>query len=136
MSDRENSSEQERSSSFSQPFKTALAALSVALHTRLDLFVTELEEERERFKQYLTLILLVIFGVSFGLVLFTIFIAGLFWQNGWIPAIGAFALIYLGVAVFAAVKLRSAISNRTGLFSATLAELGKDRDRLRASSRE
>ena len=136
MSDQGSASDQEGSSSFSQLFKAILAVLSAALHTRLELFVTELEEERERLKQYLTLILLVIFGISFGLVLFTIFVVALFWQNGWIPAVGVFALLYLGIAAFAAAKLRSAIFSRAGLFPATLAELGKDRDRLRAASRE
>jgi uncharacterized membrane protein YqjE len=136
MSERGSSPDQEGPSSFAQPFKTALAVLSAALHTRLELFVTELEEERERLKQHLTLILLIIFGISSGLVLFTIFIVALFWQNGWIPAIGILALVYFGVAVAAALKLRSAILNRASLFPATLAELGRDRDRLRASSRE
>ena len=99
MSDRGSGPDQEGSSSFSQPFKTALAVLSAALHTRFELFVTELEEERERLKQTLTLIFVAIFGISFGFILFTIFIVALFWQNGWIPAIGILALVYFGIAV-------------------------------------
>ena len=136
MSDRGNGQDQEGSSSFSQPFKTALAVLSAALHTRLELFVTELDEERERLKQTLTLVFITIFGISFGFVLFTIFIVALFWQNGWISAIGILAAVYFGVAALAAVKLRSAILQRPGLFPATLAELGKDRDELKASAGE
>lgn len=122
--------------SFTQPFKTLLAVLSAALHTRLELFTTELEEERERLKQAFTLTLLVIFGISFGLILFTIFMVALFWENGWIPAIGILSLVYFGVALVAGIKLRSAILRRAGLFPATLAELGKDCDQLRASARE
>ncbi|HLN86036.1 MAG TPA: phage holin family protein [Candidatus Limnocylindrales bacterium] len=117
-------------------FKSALAVLSSMLHTRLDLFVTELEEERERLKQILLLTLLLFFGLSFGLVLLTIFIVALFWDKGWIAAIGWLGAVYLGVAIAAGMKLRSAILTRPGLFPASLAELGKDRDRLRASSRE
>ena len=135
MSDR-GSGPEEGSSSFSEPFKTALAVLSAALHTRLELFVTELEEERERLKQTLTLTLLAIFGISFGLILFTIFIVALFWEKGWIPAIGILSVVYFSIAVVAALRLRSAILKRTGLFPATLAELGKDRDHLKASARE
>jgi len=135
MSDR-GSGPEGGSSSFSEPFKTALAVLSAALHTRLELFVTELEEERERLKQTLTLTLLAIFGVSIGLILFTVFIVALFWEKGWIPAIGILSLLYFSIAVVAAVRLRSAILKRTGLFPATLAELGKDRDHLKASARE
>ena len=117
-------------------FKTALAVLTSMLHTRLDLFVTELEEERERLKQTLVLTLLLFFGLSFGSILLTIFIVALFWDKGWIAAIGCLSAIYLGVGIAAAMKLRSTFLQRPGLFPATLAELGKDRDRLRTSSRE
>ncbi|MGH7811210.1 MAG: phage holin family protein [Candidatus Binatia bacterium] len=117
-------------------FKSALAVLSSMLHTRIDLFVTELEEERERLKQTLVLTLVLFFGLSFGLILLTIFIVALFWDKGWIAAIGCLGAVYLGVGVAAAMKLRGALLQRPGLFPATLAELSKDRDRLRAASRE
>lgn len=116
--------------------RAALAVLSSILHTRLELFATEIEEERERLKQTLILILLVFFGLSLGFILFTIFLVALFWDNGWIAAIGCLAGLYLGIGFIAALKLRSAFHTRPGLFPATLAELGKDRDRLRASPRE
>ena len=117
-------------------FKTALAVLSSMLQTRLDLFVTELEEERERLKQTLVLTLLLFFGLSFGLILLTIFIVALFWDKGWIAAIGCLSAVYLSVGIAAAMKLRSTLLQHPRLFPATLAELGKDRDRLRASSRD
>jgi uncharacterized membrane protein YqjE len=107
------------------------ATLASAFHTRVELFVTELEEERERLKQTLIFSLLLVFSLSMGFILLTIFLVALFWQNGWIGAIGALAFLYLGVAVFAAVKLREVFFTRSGLFSATVAELGKDRDRLK-----
>src|SRR6266576_2503018 len=131
MSDAGENQRQESSSSFFHSFNTVLGTLSAALHTRLDLFLTELEEERERLKHTLVLTLLLIFGFTFGFILFTIFIVALFWQNGWIAAIGALALLYFAVGAGAAIKLRSAILRRPGLFPATLAELGKDRDHLR-----
>ena len=107
------------------------ATLASAFHTRVELFVTELEEERERLKHTLIFTLLLVFGLSMGFILLTIFLVALFWQNGWIGAIGALAFLYLGVAAFAAVKLRDIFLNRSGLFAATVAELGKDRDRLK-----
>jgi uncharacterized membrane protein YqjE len=116
--------------------KAALAAMSAILHTRLELFATEIEEERERLKQTLILTLLVCFGLSFGFILLTIFVVALFWDKGWIAAIGCLSAVYLGVGVGAALKLKSAFLARPGLFPATLGELGKDRDQLRASPRE
>jgi len=106
------------------------ATLASAFHTRIELFVSELEEERERFKQTLVLALLAIFGFGMGIILLTIFLVALFWQNGWIGAIGGLAIVYLGAATLAAVKLRNIFLNRSGLFPATLAELAKDRQSL------
>ena len=116
--------------------KAASAALSAILHTRLELFATELEEERERLKQTLILTLLVFFGLSFGFILLTIFVVALFWDKGWIAAIGCLSAVYLSVGAVAALKLRNAFLSRPGLFPATLGEFGKDRDHLRASPRE
>jgi len=136
MAGKEDSTEGERSSSLLQSLKAALAAVSSALHTRLELFVAELEEERERLKQALLLTLLLFFCLSFGFILLNIFVVALFWESGWIFAIGALAALYLTVGIAAAVTLRKKILTRPGLFPATLAELGKDRDRLKASSCE
>jgi len=121
---------------FLRALKAPFAALSAALHTRLELLVVELEEERERLKQTLVLTLVVYFGLSLGVILLTIFAVALFWEKGWIIAIGALALVYLGVGIVAGLALRKKILTRPGLFPATLAELGKDRDRLKSSSRE
>lgn len=136
MDGKEDDTEGEGSSSFLQNLKSALAAVSSALHTRVELFVTELEEERERLKQALLLTLLFFFCLSFGFILLTIFLVALFWEKGWIFAIGGLAALYLAVGITAAVMLRKRILTRPSLFPASLAELGKDRDRLKAFSRE
>lgn len=107
------------------------ATLASALHTRVELFVTELEEERERLKQTLIFTLLLVFGLSMGFILLTIFLVALFWERGWIGAIGALSFLYLSIATFAAIKLSHSVIKRPGLFPATLAELGKDRDRFK-----
>jgi uncharacterized membrane protein YqjE len=136
MVGQEDPAESKRAPSFLHSLKTALAAVSSALHTRLELFVTELEEERERLKQALLLTLLLFFCLSFGFILLTIFVVALFWEKGWVFAIGGLAALYLAVGIAAAVMLRKKILTRPGLFPGTLAELGKDRDRLKASSFE
>jgi uncharacterized membrane protein YqjE len=136
MADRGPTPDTGDSPGFFRSLREWLAILSSALHTRLELFVTELEEERERLKQTLVLMLLIFFGLSFGFILLNIFIVAIFWEQGWIAAIGCLAAVYLGVGIGAALKLRDALLQRRRLFPATLAELGKDRDHLRASSRE
>jgi uncharacterized membrane protein YqjE len=136
MADRGSTPDTGGSPGFFPSLREWLAILSSALHTRLELFVTELEEERERLKQTLVLMLLIFFGLSFGFILLNIFIVAIFWQQGWIAAIGCLAAVYLGIGIVAALKLRDALLQRRRLFPATLAELGKDRDHLRASSHE
>jgi len=135
MLDRDSTGRRE-SPSFLQSLKLLVAGLSSAFHTRLELFVTELEEERERLKQSIILLLLAFFGLSLGLTIGTIFVVALFWERGWIAAIGILALIYLAVGVGAALALRQKVLTRPGLFTATLAELGKDSDRLKRSAHE
>ena len=136
MNGLENDQSENGAPRFTQPFKDLLAVLSAALHTRLDLLVVELHEELERTKQTLALFLLLLCAASVGFVLLNVFLVALFWQNGWIAAIGILALVYFGVAAFAAIKLRGATLRPGGLFPATLAELAKDRDRLRTEARE
>ena len=121
---------------FFQGFKSFVAVLSSVFHTRTELFVTELEEERERMRQSVLLLCLAFLGVGLGLILATIFAVAIFWAKGWIAAIGVLALIYLGVGAWAILTLRQRILTRPRLFSATLAELAKDRDRLRDFSDE
>jgi uncharacterized membrane protein YqjE len=136
MADRGSTPDPGGSPGFFPSLRGLLTILSAALHTRLELFVTELEEERERLKQTLVLVLLIFFGLSFGFILLNIFIVAIFWEQGWIAAIGCLAAVYLGIGIVAALKLRDALLQRRRLFPATLAELGKDRDHLRASSGE
>ena len=136
MNDSGSNLGQDGASNFFHPLKLFLAGLGSALHTRLDLFVTELEEERERLKQSLILAVLLIFGLAFGFALINIFVVALFWQHGWVAAIGLLALFYFAVACVAALKLRSAILRRPGLFPVTLTELGKDCEQLRKSLRD
>jgi len=136
MAEAEGQTTAERSSSLLHNLKRFVAAASAALHTRLELFLNELEEERERLKQTLLLALLLFFGLSFGFILLNIFLVAVFWEKGWVVALGALAAVYLGIGIVAAVLLRRRILTRPHLFPATLAELGKDRDRLRASWHE
>jgi uncharacterized membrane protein YqjE len=136
MTGNETGAENRSPQGFFHPVRPLLAALSAAFHTRLELFVAELEEERERLKQTLILTLLLFFGFSLGMILFTIFVVAIFWEQGWIYAVGVLAVLYLGIGAAAGLTLRKSILLRPGLFPSTLGEIAKDRDRLRASSRE
>ena len=114
-----------------QPLKDLLAAISTAFHTRLELLFLEVHEELERSKQSIALFLIMIGSFGLGFVLLNIFLVALFWQNGWIGAIGFVALLYFAVGLYCAIKLRATSPRPSGLFPDTLRELGKDRDSIK-----
>jgi uncharacterized membrane protein YqjE len=90
MAGKEDRTEGEHSPGFLHSLKVALALVTSALHTRLELFVTELEEERERLKQALLLTLLLFFCLSFAFILLNIFVVALFWEGvGFSPSEGS-----------------------------------------------
>ena len=121
---------------FTQSLRDLVAVLGRALHTRLELLFVEAQEELERSKQSLALFLILLGSCGLGFVLLNIFLVAVFWQNGWIAAIGLLSLVYFTVAVFSAIKLRASLARPAGLFSATLSELAKDSERINGSARD
>ena len=136
MIDDEANTERVHPQTFSDALKSAVAVLSTALHTRLQLFAVELEEERERLKQTVLLMVVGALGFSLGFIIFIIFLIALFLANGWIAAVGCLAVLFLCIGAIAALMLRRQFLTRPGIFTATLSELAKDRDRLRSAAHE
>lgn len=115
---------------FFQPIKTTLGTFIAILQTRLELVLTELEEERERFKELMLLALISLFCASLGVVLLTLFVVLIFWQEHWLYAVGGLAALYLGIGLAAGLILCKKGSSKPRLLSDTLSELAKDRERL------
>lgn len=119
------------------PAEGVLAALrrltgnAVALlHTRLELLIAEIEEERTRFVRILLFAVIAAFFLSIGVVTLTIFIILLAWETHGLLVAGLLAALYLGVGIALAVSVRNLAKTRSRLFSASLAELKRDRDEL------
>lgn len=102
------------------------------LHNRLQLLGVELAEERAR------LLSMVAYGgaaflcLSAGLVFLSIFLTVLLWDGNRLLALGVFSALFLGAGI--ATLMLTVNLARTGskLFSASLAELRRDRDALTA----
>jgi len=71
-----------------------------------------------------------LFFVSLGLMLVTLFVVMLLWENHLVYVLGGCALLYLGLGLVIGVVLRRRLKARPRLFATTLAELAKDRDQL------
>jgi uncharacterized membrane protein YqjE len=111
-----------------QSLRNLAATLVAVLQTRLELLVTEVEEERVRLGRVLALIVVAIFFLSLSVLTLTLFVIVLFWDTYRLSVVGGLAVVYLvigGMAAFAARR-----QPRPRLFSTSVAELIKDRERL------
>lgn len=114
-------------------FASAKGLLSTSvtlLHNRLELLGVELAEERARLISMLAYGGAAFLCVAAGLIFFAIFVTVLLWDSYRLLALGVFSALFLGAGI---ASLTLAISlGRSGskLFSASLAELRKDRDAL------
>lgn len=101
------------------------------LSARLELVGIELKEEKERGKRALLLGLVAALFLGMGLLLCAFLVVVLFWDSHRLLAIGAVTLLYLGIGLGAAVRLRAAVRDSPPPFGATLAEFRKDLDMIR-----
>lgn len=101
------------------------------LQTRVEIVATEFEEERERLRELVVFSILTLFFAGAGLLLLTLYIVIMFWDTHRLNVVGGFALFYLVAGFVCGVILRRRLRTRPRLFAATLAELSRDRNRLR-----
>lgn len=110
-----------------------LSTVLSALHTRGELFVTELEEEKTRVVELLIWAMAAGFLGMMFLALFTTVIILLFPSPLRIYAAAGFCVLYLAGAVFAFMNLKSLIKHGPPPFGDTINELKKDRACLESS---
>ena len=126
----EESDPQSSSGGLLQSLRNLAAMLVAVLQTRLELLVTEIEEARARFRRLLALAVVAIFFLSLSVLTLTLFVIVLFWDTYRLSVIGGLAAVYLVIGGTAAFAARRQAAAQPRLFSASLAELTKDRERL------
>ena len=105
------------------------SALELA-ETRLELLVTEIEEER------LHLLALVGYGVAaffllgIGMLFLAIFITVALWDSNRLLALGTFTALFLAAGAATAYLAVRHANTRKRFFASSLAELGRDRAAL------
>lgn len=119
-----------RQGGFFDSLRAVMASFVGLLQTRLDLVSTEIEEERERLKGLILLAAISLFCVSLAAILLTAFVVILFWEAHRLYVLAGLALFYLAAGAIAALVMQRKAAHRPRLFSATVAELAKDRERL------
>ena len=110
---------------------TTLASTLVAIaHTRLDLLVADLEEDREHVLSLLVLALTALFCLGVGVVLATILLVVAFWDTHRLLVLGTLTGCFLVAGIAAWGRLRYKTKTKPRLFATSLSELLKDQDQL------
>ena len=108
-----------------------LATTLVAVaQTRLELLSAEIEEEQVRLLQILLGSLIALFFSALGVVMLTLFVVAWFWESHRALVIILLAMLYLGIGGVLWLIVRSKVRQKSKLFSASTAELAKDRQQL------
>ncbi len=107
------------------------ATLLALAHTRLQLLTTELQEEVQRTAHLLVWAIVALFAGMLALFLGALTIIFVFWDTHRVLAALVMTAVLIGIAVIAALVLRAKLRAKPPLLEDTLAELAKDRDRIR-----
>lgn len=116
--------------------KRLLSTLISIASTRLELLANELQEERLRFTQMLIFALFALFFFGLGILLLTVFIVVLFWDDHRLAVTGVLTVVFFASGLLMVLLLRSKAKKKSRLFSASLAELARDREHLGVSQDE
>lgn len=106
------------------------------LQTRLQLFATELEEERQRLLALLLWGAVAVLALGAGLVFVAIFLTILLWDSNRLLVLGVFSALFLSMGLVAVAIVWRQARATSGLFAASLAELSRDRAELRAPEQQ
>jgi uncharacterized membrane protein YqjE len=109
--------------------RLARTALGV-LRTRLEILATEIEEERIRFAGLALHVAAIAFCVQMAVLLFVILLVVLLWESHRIVTLGVLSGAFFVGGIALALWLRHKLRTRPRMFASTLAEFGKDGERL------
>lgn len=115
-----------------QSLNNFVSTLVSIAHTRLQLLTTELQEEVQQVAQLLMWSFVAVFAAMMALFLGALTVIFAFWDTHRILAALLTTGAFLVIAAVAALLLKKKLSEKPPMLDATLAELAKDRDQLKA----
>jgi uncharacterized membrane protein YqjE len=119
-----------RSEGLLDSLRNLARTLLAVVQTRIEIFASEIDEERTRLARIALLAAAAAFCLGLAVILLVFFLVVLFWDTDRLLAIGVLAGVFAIGGIAACLGLRAAISKRPKFLSATLAELRKDGTRL------
>jgi uncharacterized membrane protein YqjE len=119
-----------------EPGVLGIAATALALlRTRLELLLTEIEEERAWIERAALLAAATGFCLGMAAMLAVGFLVALFWDAYRLAAIGGLAFLFLGAGIVLAAVLVRGARGKPALLSDSLDQLDKDWEQLAARRR-
>jgi uncharacterized membrane protein YqjE len=115
----------------SGPVRRLAASLLALGRIRLELLAIEVQEEKDRIASLLLWSVVTALAAGFGAVFVAIFITVALWDTHRLAALGVSAAVFVGLAVFGALRLQRLGAERSTLFRSSIAELGDDGAALR-----
>src|SRR5512140_80235 len=97
----------EASSGLMESVKRLLSTLTSIAATRLELLANELQEERLHLTQMLLFFVLALFCFGLGVLLLTLFVVVLFWDDHRLAVIGGLCMLFFGAGTLLTMLLRS-----------------------------
>jgi len=122
----------EQGAGLMESLKRLVSTLTSVVSARLELLANELQEERLRLTQMFLYSLSALFCFGMGVLLLTVFIVVLFWDDHRLAVLGSLCILFFMLGMLMAILLRNKAHSRPKLFSASIAELAKDREQLGA----
>jgi uncharacterized membrane protein YqjE len=112
--------------------KSLLGTLLATAQTRLELLANELEEDRLYLIKLVIYSVVMLFFFSLGIVLLTILMVTLYWNESPFLALGLLTAIYLGISACLAMYVIHLAKHKPRLFLVAITEVIKDRAALAA----
>ena len=110
--------------------KNTVATLVAIVKTRVELLVTELEEEKYRLMSMWSKAIAAAFLLGMGVLLGVFALAMAFWEQR-VLVFGVFAALFVGGGLFLVGALKRQASQPSKMFKASLSELEADMAQLR-----
>jgi len=122
--------EQPRAGGVVAALKRMLATLLAIVHTRLELFTTEIEEEIQRAATILLWALVALFFGTLTVLMLALTILIVFWDNNRILAASLITGTFLALTGLTAYLARARLKAKSRFMGASIDELKRDREAL------
>jgi uncharacterized membrane protein YqjE len=128
----------EHEASVSEGYLSSLRSLGDnllgSLQDRLELFTTELQEEKFRLVQTSMWISAALFAGMLAITFASLTLVYLFWDSARIGVLFGLTVFYSAALTFVIIAFRRYLGRQPKPFAATLQEIGKDRECIRHES--